>query len=179
MNATIRKQRRVIMVRPSYPLTLIALFFCLAFLTAACAPPFPREALDKVNKNVSFRELRREPDKYQGTWVMLGGMIVAAKNTKEGTFIEVLQKPLDTGGRPLQTDESEGRFIVLSSAFLDTAIYHPGRQVTVIAEVLGGKELPLDEILYQYPLCDAKSLHIWQPAPGPRFFFGVGVSHRL
>lgn len=166
------------MVRPHHSLT-IALLFCLAALTPACAPPFPREMQEKVNKNVLFGDLRKAPNKYQGTWVMLGGMIVGAKNTRSGTLIEVLQKPLDSEGRPVRTDESEGRFLVQSSTFLDTAIYYPGREITVIAEVLGSKDLPLDEITYQYPLCDAKSLHLWSPDSGPRFMFGIGVSQRL
>jgi len=167
------------MVRPPHSLTNIALLLCLAFLLPACAPPFPKEMREKVNKNISFGELKKAPDAYRGTWVMLGGLIVGAKNTKDGALIEVLQKPLDTDGRPARTDGSEGRFLVQSTAFLDTAIYGPGREVTVIAEVLGGKEQRLDEIMYQYPLCDAKSLHLWAPESGPRFFFGVGVSQRL
>jgi outer membrane lipoprotein len=167
------------MIRPPHRLTSIAFLFCLAFLTAACAPPFPKEMQEKVNKNISYGELKKAPDKYKGTWVMLGGIIIGAKNTKDGTLIEMLQKPLNTDGRPVRTDESEGRFLVQSSTFLDTAIYYPGRELTVIAEVLGLKELPLDEIKYQYPLSDAKSLHLWEPDTGPRFFFGVGVSQRL
>ncbi len=91
---------------------------------------------------------------------MLGGMIVAARNTKEGTLIEILQKPLDTDGRPLDTDSSEGRFLVQSETFLDSAVYHPGRLATVVAEVIGRKEQPLDEIVYSYPLLIMKA-----PAP--------------
>lgn len=167
------------MAKLSHSLIGIILLFCLLFLIAACAPPFPKDMQEKVSKNLSFGELKKAPATYQGTWVMLGGMIIGAKNTKDGVLIEVLQKPLDSGGRPFRTDESEGRFLVQSSTFLDTAIYSPGRELTVIAEVLGVKELPLDDIRYPYPLCDAKSLHLWSPDSGPRFFFGVGVSQRL
>ena len=153
--------------------------FCLAFLIPACTPPFPKELQEKVNKNLPFGELKKAPDKYQGTWVMLGGMIVRAKNSKDGVLIEVLQRPLSADGRPDRTDESGGRFLVLSNEFLDTAIYSPGRELTVIAEVIGGKELPLDEITYLYPLCNAKSLHLWPLDSGPRFMFGIGVSQQL
>jgi len=167
------------MIKPLHSLATAALLFCLAFLTVACAPPFPKAMQEKVNKTISFGELKLAPNTFQGSWVMLGGIIVGAKNTKDGTLIEVLQKPLDTNGRPARTDESGGRFLVQSSTFLDSAIYYPGRELTVIAEILGSKELPLDEISYQYPLCDAKGLHLWSQDPGPRFFFGIGVSQRL
>lgn len=163
------------------PRSLIILGLCLSalFTTAGCAPPFPKETLDKVNRNVSFLELRKEPEKFKGTWVMLGGMIIASKYSKEGTLIEILQRPLETSGRPLQTDSTEGRFLVQSDTFLDSAVYHEGRLITVVAEVIGRKELPLDDVMYQYPLLMMKDLHLWDPSQGPRFFFGIGVSHRL
>jgi outer membrane lipoprotein len=132
-----------------------------------------------VNRNVSFQELKKEPEKFKGTWVMLGGMIVASKYSKEGTLLEILQRPLETDGRPHQTDSTEGRFLVQSDTFLDSAVYHEGRLITVVAEVIGRKELPLDDIMYPYPLLMVKDLHLWDPSQGPRFFFGIGVSHRL
>lgn len=167
------------MSRSAFSINILLLFFIVQLMTSGCAPPFPRETLDKVNKDIPFLSLKAEPEKFKGTWVMIGGMIVATKNTKEGTLIEVLQKPLDTEGRPRQTDATDGRFLVQSDAFLDAAVYHQGRQVTVVGEVIGRKELPLDEIVYSYPLLMMKDLHLWSPSSGPRFFFGLGVSQRL
>ena len=110
---------------------------------------------------------------------MLAGVIVASKNTKEGAYIEILQKPMDRDGRPLDTDVSEGRFLVQSDRFLDSAVYYRGREISVIAEVVGRKELPLDEIMYAYPLLVIKEVYLWDPSSGARFFFGVGISHHL
>jgi outer membrane lipoprotein len=160
--------------RPVVLLIMIALF-----LTAGCVRIFPQEALDKVDRSITFSALRNNPEQFKGARVLLAGVIIASKNTKEGTFIEVLHKPAESGGRPLETDETEGRFILQSSQFLDAAVYRPGRQITVIGEVLGRKELPLDEIMYPYPLLVIKNLHLWEPYSGPRFFFGVGVSGRM
>jgi outer membrane lipoprotein len=154
-------------------------FYSALLMTAGCAPPFPNETLSKVNRAISFRDLTQDPEHFKGTWVMLGGMIIATKNAEDGTLIEILQKPLDTSGEPLDTDATGGRFLVESRAFLDSAVYHQGRIITVIAEVVGRKELPLDEIMYPYPLLTIKDLHLWGPSSGPRFFFGVGVSHQL
>lgn len=158
------------------------LFFTLALLIslAGCAPhPFSQEMLDKVDRTISFPELLKDPERYKDAWVMFAGMIIVSRNTQEGSYIEVLQKPMDSDGRPLQTDATGGRFIVRSDTFLDAAVYHKGRLITVIAQVIGKKEQPLDEIQYQYPLLVAKTLHLWEPSPGPRFFFGLGVSHRM
>jgi outer membrane lipoprotein len=167
------------MIRTHLRITLIISLILLWVYAAGCKPPFPKEAMERVNRSLTFRELRNDPDKYAGSWVLLGGMIVTAKNTKEGTLLEILQRPLDSDGRPLQTDATDGRFLLLSASFLDTAVYHPGRLITTIAESAGKRELPLDDVLYQYPFCTSRELHLWNPSSGPRFMFGVGFSGRM
>jgi outer membrane lipoprotein len=151
----------------------------LAVLLSAggCAPPFSRAALDQVDKTVTFTELRSDPDRCKGKWVMLAGVIIGTKNTQEGTFIEVLQRPTERSGRPLDTDATEGRFIISSAKFLDAAVYHGGRLITVIGEVAGLKVQPLGEIEYRYPVIGARELRLWEPSSGPHFSFGVGVFH--
>ncbi|OGW26830.1 MAG: hypothetical protein A2X56_10640 [Nitrospirae bacterium GWC2_57_13] len=150
----------------------------LLALLAGCASPFPKEMLAKVDKKILFTDLLKDPGRYQGAWVMLAGMIVETRNTREGAAIEVLQKPQDSRGRPLQTDDSDGRFIILSSEYLDAAVYHKGRLITVVGEVTGQRIQPLGEIEYRYPLLRASSMHLWEPySTGPRFQFGIGVMH--
>jgi outer membrane lipoprotein len=143
---------------------------------ASCAPPFAKGTLEKVDRSISFRELQRDPDTFKGRWVMLAGVIIETRNTKDGTTIEVLQRPMDRRGRPYETDVTEGRFIIMTDRFLDAAVYHRGRRIAVVAEVAGRKILPLGEIKYQYPVVVAKELHLWEPSSGPQFFFGIGVS---
>ncbi len=153
----------------------IAAVSALAVLAAGCAPPFSRGLLQKVDRTLSFSEIRNDPGRYRGTWVMLGGMIVDVKNTKEGSFLEILQKPLSRDGRPVRTDRTEGRFIGTSDQYLDAAVYQPGREITIIGEVEGQKTQRLGEIDYQYTLLAVKELHLWEPYAGPRFSIGVGV----
>ncbi len=148
-----------------------------ALWAAGCAPPFSRQALDQVDRSITFGELQRDPARYEGKWVMLAGLIVSTKNTKEGTFIEVLEKPMSRRGEPLETDATEGRFIIASDQFLDSAVYHLGRMITVVGVVAGQKVQPLDEIEYRYPVVTAKELRMWEPGAGPQFTFGVGIYH--
>lgn len=158
---------------------LTILFLLAAGGISACAPVFPKEVTDRIDRHVFFKELKSDPDRFKGIWVMLGGVIVSSKNMQEGTLIEVLQKPLDSDGRPLETDQTEGRFLVESDQFLDSAVYHRERLITIVGEVAGKKAMPIDEIMYQFPLISAKALHLWSPASGPHFFFGIGVSGRM
>ena len=153
-------------------------FALVALLVATgCARPFSQAALDQVNRGVTIAELQNDPDHYTGKVVMLAGIIVNTKNTKEATVIEVLERPMGRSGEPLDTDETRGRFLIVSTRYLDAAVYHPGRRITVIGEAAGVKELPLGEIQYHYPVVAPKELHLWEPYSGPRFSIGVGVFH--
>jgi outer membrane lipoprotein len=157
----------------------VLFLFAGAQSLCGCAPPFPREAMDRVDRRLSFRELLAAPDAGKGAWVMLGGVIISVRNSKEGTLIEILQKPIDSDGRPLDTDVSEGRFLAMTDQYLDSAVYHEGRLIGIIGEVAGKKTMPLDEIMYEYPLLTVRAMHLWRPQSGPRFFFGIGVSSRM
>jgi outer membrane lipoprotein len=153
------------------------LAFAALLWMAGCAPVFSRQALDQVDRSISFHELQSDPEHYQGKWVMLAGVIINTNNTNEGTFVEVLQKPMGRRGRPLDTDVTGGRFIISSAQFLDAAVYLPGRLITVIGEAAGRKVQPIGEIEYRYPVVTAKELHLWEPSAGPQFMFGVGIYH--
>jgi outer membrane lipoprotein len=144
-------------------------------LLCGCAPPFSRAALDRVDRTITFKDLHSDPERYTGKWVMLGGSIIGVRNAKDGTFIEVLQRPLGGRGRPKDTDDTEGRFIISSARFLDAAVYRAGRLITVVGKVAGVKAEPLGEIEYRYPVVAAEELRLWEPNSGPRFTFGVGV----
>jgi outer membrane lipoprotein len=155
---------------------IVALPLIAIFGAASCAPPFAKGTLEKVDRSISFRALQSDPDTFKGRWIMLAGVIIESRNTKKGTSIEVLQRPMDSRGRPHETDATEGRFIITTDRFLDSTVFHPGRRITVVAEVAGRKILPLGEIEYQYPVVVAKELHLWEPSSGSRFFFGIGLS---
>ncbi len=150
-------------------------------ISTGCAPTFPRGIMDQVDRNVSFADLRKDPDGYKGKWVMLAGIIVDSRSEEDGsTSIEIVQKPADSRGRPLRTDDTGGRFIAVSKQFLDPAIYHRGRLITVVGEVAGKTVRPLGEVAYQYPLLEVKAVHLWEPYySGPRFQFGIGVFHEF
>jgi outer membrane lipoprotein len=108
-------------------------------------------------------------------------MIIETRNTPEGTSIEVLQRPLDRQGRPLETDDTGGRFIIESPQFLDSAVYRPGKRISLVGEVSGQEVRPLGGIHYRYPVIAAKEIRLWEPRTAPRISFGVGIGvfHRF
>ncbi len=107
--------------------------------------------------------------------MILGGVIASTRNTEDSTYIEVLQKPLNYRGIPEDTDVSFGRFLVVSTGYLDTAIYSPGRYLTAAGEVIGVRAGTLGEIEYRYPLIKGSELHIIERSTYPSISLGIGI----
>ncbi len=149
---------------------ILRIVLSVFLLVSGCAPVISKELRTQVAREITFREVYEDPDLHKGKLVLWGGVIIGAKNLKEGTLIEVLQKPADRRGRPRDVDQSDGRFMALYEGFLDAAIYSEGREVTVAGEVKGKRVLPLGEIEYAYPLISIKEIYLWPPKTKERFY---------
>lgn len=160
-------------------IVLLLLVLAAAGGIAGCAPIFSGKALDKVDRDIPFSALKNNPERYEGKWVMLGGEIIETRNTREGTVMEVLQRPLTRQGRPVETDETGGRFMVESPEYLDPAVYRQGKPISLIGKVAGQRVQPLGEIHYRYPVLNAEEIRLWEPRRGPRFSFGISVFHQI
>ena len=141
----------------------------------ACAPGISSEVRALVDPRLSYAEVAAHPEVYRGKVLIVAGTIIEAKNLREGTQLEILQYPTGSRGHP-QTDQlSGGRFLVLAPEYLETAVYRPGRAITVAGEVTGQRELPLGETTYRYPVLVPHELHLWQEGNGmPRLHIGFG-----
>ena len=144
--------------------------YCL-FSIAGCAPVISKQLRGQVAKELTLSEVLKAPEAYKGKTVLWSGVIISSVNLKEGTMIEVLQKPADIQGKPKDVDESEGRFLALYTGYLDVAIYNGGRKVTVAGEVQGKKIQRLGEIDYTYPLISAKEIHLWPVEKKDRVYY--------
>ena len=133
-----------------------------ALIVTGCAHVISEQLRLQVPPELTFKEVSRGPAKYQGKIVLWGGVIIKSTNSKEGTLIEVLEKPLGFRGQPKDVDVSEGRFLILHPKYLDTAIYAQDREITVAGKVIGERTLPLGEIEYSYPVIAPKEMHLWE-----------------
>ena len=151
-------------------------------IATGCAPTFPSHITERVDARIKYADLMKDPETYKGKWVMLAGDIVTARAEKDGsTYLEILQRPAYSNGKPMDTDESGGRFIAVSREFLDPAVYGRGRVITIVGEVVGDSVKPLGAVAYRYPLLEVQALHLWDPYSSPRtnVSIGVGVFHRF
>jgi len=150
------------LVKKYFGVVLISL---LGGLTA-CAPIISENIRNQVDPGLDFSEVLADPEQYKGEMVVFGGIVLEGVNTKEGTLLTILQRPTASNGRPLDVDESAGRFLALDARFLDVAVYSPGRVLTVAGRVAGRRVRPLGEIEYTYPLIKAEEIYLW-PKPQP------------
>jgi outer membrane lipoprotein len=145
---------------------------------AACASVFDPAMRRQVNPNVSFAHLAKDPTAYIGQIVILGGKIIEATNLEDSTRLIVLQHPTDSRDRPRTNKPSQGRFLIRVPEYLETALYSPGRVITVLGEVREPEVLPLGDTHYSYPVIEPRELHLWPQdyqTPGVRFNFGIGI----
>lgn len=163
---------------PSFPESILIV---MLLFVASCAPVISQQVREQARPDITFKEVHNTPEHYKGQVVILSGFIVEAKNTKEGTLLEILQAPAGFRGKPRDADESEGRFLALSNHYLDTSIYTKERKVTVAGEVQGKRVQPLGKTEYVYPLLHVKEIHLWPveevhpypyPHPYPYSYYG-------
>lgn len=143
----------------------------LSLFLAGCAHVMSDESLKLVDRRITFEDLRREPDSYIGKYVLLGGTIAGVKNAKDGGEMEVLQAPLDYSGLPEETHYSGGRFIVVTTKFLDPLVYKSGRKVTVVGEVKGTKTRMIDEVSYTYPVVAEVEIRLMEKYESDRYYY--------
>lgn len=93
-----------------------------------------------------------------------GGEIASVSNLAGGSRLEVVQFDLNAGGRPIKSDSSGGRFRIEIDAFIDPAIYAPGRLVTARGAYTGVQAGKVGEHPYTFPVIHTDSVHLW-PEP--------------
>ena len=140
-----------------------ALISSLIFLLLpGCVYVISKDVRREVTRDLSLGEVIKDPNFYKGKVVLWGGVIIETKNLKEGTRVVVLEKDLNGWGRPKESNESKGRFIVLYPGYLDTAIYRKDREITVAGEITGQEVMHIDEIEYTYPILSPREIHLWR-----------------
>ncbi len=151
------------------------LCFCISLFISGCAHVVSQEMRDLADKGVTPEVLFQNPDQFAGRIVILGGFIVNTETKDEGSYIEVVQNPLDSMGRPENRDISSGRFLIFVEGHIDTAIYSAGREITVAGEVLGKKVKALGEAQYSYLMIRGKELHLIKQREDFPVHFGIGI----
>jgi outer membrane lipoprotein len=150
------------------------LLLCL-FCVVGCTDAIPRQYLAKADPAATYPAVKENVNRYMGDTVAWGGTIQQLRNTPEGTYIEVVESPLDGRGRPESIERTRGRFLILYPGFAEPALYAQGKLLTVIGQIHGVQSLPLGEITYSYPVVLREYDHLWSPQSHPDVHLGIGV----
>ena len=136
-----------------------------SLLLASCAPVLDRQLMREGQRNVSFDELRSNPDAYKGRLYILGGLIAEARFTEQGSQLEVLAVPVDSYGYLKEYERSSGRFLAVypkGKALLDPLVYKQGREVALAGEFREIRKGKIDDMEYGYPVFEIRQIHLFE-----------------
>lgn len=162
------------------PLSRLLVFASVALLLGGCAPVISKQTLATVDRGLEFNEVIREPDAYAGRSVVFGGTILGVENMDGRTVVEVLQERLNSQLKPVDPEESAGRFLVEFDGFKDPVIYSTGNRLTAAGEITGVERRKLGKATYAYPVLKPREHYLWGPRPydpGPRIGIGIGLGY--
>ena len=143
----------------------------------ASSPKFDTTGVDKT---LQPNTAASSPASSIGRRVQWGGVIVATRNLREQTQLEVLGYPLDRAGEPDTSGSPQGRFLLLQQGYLEPVDYAAGRRLTAVGTIARVEQGRVGEADYQYPVVNATQVHLWpRETPYQRrdsnVHFGIGV----
>lgn len=152
------------------PLVLLA----FAMLATGCAMvPDDLSVPDGTNL-VSYNKAVTGGDGVVGQKARWGGVIVGVENKNNKTFVEIVNFPLNSYGRPNTNDETIGRFKVEMDGFVDPIHFEEGRAMTFLGEVKRPIAGMVGEQPYMYPVLKGSNFHLWKESSNtyiqPMFF---------
>ncbi len=144
--------------------------FALFFL-GGCASNLPIEITSPIESSPSLSEARQDIESHQGKLVRWGGSIAAVENKNDETWLEVVSRKLNSNGKPQKSDQTEGRFLLKVSQFLEPEVYSKGRLITVYGSIIGEQEGNIGEQPYRFPVVQSEKAYLWveykEPEPYP------------
>ncbi|MCL4873647.1 Slp/YeaY family lipoprotein [bacterium] len=138
------------------------LVLILAVAVLAGCSVMPRGVLKAVDRDITLDQVQANPDRYLGSNVLWGGIILGAENLEDVTEIEVLETKLGFDERPAN-GTSRGRFIIRARGFLDTNIYSKDKRITVAGTVRAVERRRIGRMEYPYPVLEPIEVRISDP----------------
>ncbi len=149
-----------------------------SLLASACAISEPAPtAGDQSVSNITVMQARQderlalldgdttEPATGASSVVRWGGTITQVFNRADGsTVVEIVSRPLYSGGRPIHDDRSDGRFQAHIKEFLDPQIVEAGRDMTVVGTLSGRRAGMIGEAEYIFPVVSVQNYRYWKEA---------------
>lgn len=141
-------------------------------MLSSCVSTLPEAIRKAPEGNVAVSTVQQEPTRYRGAAVRWGGNVVGIVNRQDSTVVEVVARPLERSGRPLERRNSNGRFLAEIDGFIDPKDLPADKLITVSGVVAETRRQKVGEFLYSYPVIEVSSYHAWAPRPDvPRYHY--------
>lgn len=134
---------------------------------ASKATPIPSQYRDKVDQNITYGALRKQPEGYEGKVVALGGVIVNARYDEKGrTWMYIRNRPLDSDFEPhlpVSRDEQDAFWAIVDQQQLKMN-FKIWTRITVIGRVSNESpsQLGAEWKKGKEPVVETFFLHGWE-----------------
>ncbi|MGZ4959936.1 MAG: Slp family lipoprotein [Methylomonas sp.] len=135
------------------------------FFLAGCASTIPQNIRQAPIPDLSISAVIAQGSAWNHHPVRWGGSILTVANHASETEIEILAKTLDSSGKVVDSDDTQGRFLVRVDGFVDPAVYAKGRLVTVYGLVDAVITRNIGQTPYVYPVIKAQTVYLWPKEP--------------
>jgi len=132
----------------------------LAIFITACSSA-PATIQHAPRGDIQLKQVIPDADAHVGEAVRWGGKIIEVKNQQDFSRLQLVQFPLNRYGRPVESRESQGRFLVRSHAFLDPEIFTIGSMLTVYGKIAETSTLKVDQKTLTLPVLDIIDSQRW------------------
>ena len=151
------------------PYKALASFALLLALAGCSTAPANRSAGEETGSAVSasgpgVASVIKNPELHQRSSVRWGGTLVSIENTEDATLLEIIGRPLNSDGRPIESEQSSGRFLAVVPGFLDPIDYRTGQAITIDGTVEGSDSRNIGGASYDYPRVLVADHQLWEPA---------------
>jgi len=139
----------------------LMLLISLSVFVVGCGSKYPAPIDLMVSSDSNVKQIQQGVATDRGVTIRWGGVIANVNNLENDTWIEVVQLPLKSSGRPTDTDISPGRFLVKVEGFIDPAIYAAGREFTVVGILSGMTDGKVGDFDYKFPVVASQGYYLW------------------
>lgn len=138
----------------------IAAIFSALLLSACSSFPDALQVADD-EQLAPYSAALEQPEAVVGQTARWGGVIAEVRNSDAGTVIEVVNFDLQRWGRPLTSDQSQGRFRAKINGFVDPMVWKQGSSVTFVGTIGEPETGAIDEYTYLFPVLNVSSKYLW------------------
>ncbi|AEG01657.1 Slp family lipoprotein [Methylomonas methanica] len=131
------------------------LFLC------GCAGSISQNISQAPAPNLTLQDAVAQSEIHKGQPVRWGGTILAVTNNANDTEIEILAEKVDSSGKPLYSNDAQGRFLAKVDGFVDPAIYSRGRKMTAYGLMDALETRKIGEKPYVYPVVKVQKYQLW------------------